>query len=87
MDEVALFSTQEFDEQLPVARLPALPLLRRIAVRQDDIAEIMGVDRRTIQRWLVDGLSFAKADELACSRGLHPIDVWGDLWTREVAGG
>jgi hypothetical protein len=36
----------------------------------------LGVDRRTIYRWLESGLDFEQADVLATRSGLHPGRLW-----------
>lgn len=47
-----------------------------------DIAETMGVSRRTVQRWLHNGVDAVLADEIAVKViGDHPSYVWGADWT------
>lgn len=42
---------------------------------------ILGVSRRTVERWLVGGVDWNRADRIAVKVfGVHPIDVWGDAW-------
>lgn len=43
-------------------------------------AEALGVHKRTLRRWMNDGVPIPRADELACQLGLHPLIVWPDLW-------
>ena len=45
------------------------------------IAERMGVSRRTVQRWLDNGVDVMLADTIAVKViGEHPIYVWGSDW-------
>lgn len=43
-------------------------------------AAALGVDRRTINRWLKDGVNWETADKIAMAAGFHPMEVWGDRW-------
>lgn len=49
------------------------------------IALALKVERRTIQRWWRDGMSFVQA-EAACERiRLHPLCVWPDFYDGAMA--
>ena len=43
-------------------------------------AEVLGVDRRTILRWLKQGVNWETADRIAMAAGHHPMELWGDRW-------
>jgi hypothetical protein len=44
-------------------------------------AELVGVDRRTVQRWKRTGIDCWKADTLCVNvAGVHPANVYGRLW-------
>ena len=44
-------------------------------------AELVGVDRRTVQRWKRTGIDCWKADTLCVKvAGVHPANVYGRLW-------
>lgn len=34
----------------------------------------------SIPKWLEEGISVFTVDRLCCARGLHPIEVYGDIW-------
>ena len=44
------------------------------------LAEMIGVTRRTIHRWARDGVPASKADHAAIAVGSHPAYVWADQW-------
>ncbi|HET6963631.1 MAG TPA: helix-turn-helix domain-containing protein [Acidimicrobiales bacterium] len=45
------------------------------------LARAMGLKwREYVYRWRARGLSVWEADVLACRLGMHPSEVWGDLW-------
>lgn len=46
----------------------------------DELAQRVGVARRTVIRWRNAGLSARVADRAACAVDLHPVVVWGDAW-------
>lgn len=55
-------------------RLDARPI-------DDDIADAIGVNRRTIQRWRHGAfLTIPQADRVACRLGLHPCLLWSDWY-------
>ena len=47
-----------------------------------EMASRLNVSQRTIQRWLVEGLTFDQADSAAVSLGKHPIEIWSD-WAKD----
>jgi hypothetical protein len=44
------------------------------------IAELCGVSGRTATRWGAEGIPINAAEDAAFACGLHPVNVWGDLW-------
>ena len=44
------------------------------------LAEIVGVTRRTIHRWKQNGIPAHQADRAAINAGQHPGNVWPDQW-------
>lgn len=61
-------------------RLPVGPLLAASGMAAEPTAIAAGFSRRTGSRWRRSGLMPLIADEAAVAFGLHPMDVWGDLW-------
>lgn len=52
---------------------------------QSDIAEVLGVNARTVHRWkLGTRISFWDADTFACRLGFHPIEVWPEWLEPEM---
>ena len=49
-----------------------------------DTAAVLGVTRRTIYRWRVNGVDVWAADRAACAAGLHPACVWADWFDAEA---
>ena len=43
------------------------------------LAEVLGVSRRTVQRWRKEGIPEHYADKLACRIGTHPSLIW-ETW-------
>jgi hypothetical protein len=41
-------------------------------------AEVFGVPKRTLHRWMVDGVDEWKADEIAIRARHHPASIWPD---------
>ena len=61
--------------------------VRQLGPSEGRMAEVLGVDRRQIQRWHHTGLSFTQADRYAVRAGVHPVEVWGsELWFAGVEG-
>lgn len=50
----------------PIRRLGSLP----------ELADRLGVERRTVLRYGANGLSLYQADELAVRMGYHPSELW-----------
>ncbi len=49
-------------------------------MKAPELADVFGVDDRTVRRWRAQGLSIEQADRLAIAAGLHPAIVWGPEW-------
>lgn len=70
-------------------RLPLGPLLA-LAIRgprtqpgdlgQRELAELVGVTRRTVNRWAAEGVPLCSADKAAARLGYHPAEVWGRMF-------
>ncbi len=61
--------------------LPVAPLLEAVGAPSNvQAAPLLGVDRRTLCRWLRSGVPVTSADSAAIKAGLHPLSVWGDEW-------
>lgn len=45
-----------------------------------DSARLFRVHPRQLYRWREKGLTVDQADELAVLVGVHPSEVWGDVW-------
>ena len=64
------------------ARPYSLAPLRRVhPISAGQMAELVGVSRRTICRWQNSGLTETQADRAACALGTHPALVWPQ-WLR-----
>lgn len=63
------------DPRFPIADL--IPLGRSI----EDMAEDLDMTTRTIQRWLVNGVTADQADEF-CAKilNVHPLVIFGTPW-------
>lgn len=48
------------------------------------LGALLGVTRRTIQRWRHDGLTELDADAIATRLGHHPSALWGEQWWRSL---
>jgi len=77
---MSLFDADSYWSDLPVSRLPLEPVLRAWGSDVGGLASAANVHRRTVQRWLEEGVTFNLADELAVLVGRHPIELWGGLW-------
>lgn len=44
------------------------------------LAALVGVSRRTVVRWAVDGIPLESAEDAAFAAGSHPVAIWGDDW-------
>jgi lambda repressor-like predicted transcriptional regulator len=41
------------------------------------LASMLGVERKSVYRWLESGVGLPKAEEIASKLGLHPSYIWG----------
>ena len=46
----------------------------------DTIAITIGVSRRTIHRWINQGIPTEQADRAAIALGTHPAYLWPEQW-------
>lgn len=58
--------------------MPLEPLLHRFGDNTKALADAAGVSRRTVQRWIEDGLPYIKADRICCKVKECPPHVWLD---------
>jgi hypothetical protein len=69
-------------------RYPIAPLTRLAAARgittNAELARVLGVTRRTVQRWHTTGLTDAAADAAAVALGVLPGDVWAEHRQRGI---
>lgn len=70
-------------EQRP---FPLAPLLAQCDGEISVLALRLGLTKRSIHRLVNLGLSEVKADRFAVAAGLHPAEVWGDLWWSTAPG-
>jgi len=49
-------------------------------VKAEELAQLLGVSRKTITRWSRIGIPLQSADQLATRLGYNPIAVWGLWW-------
>ena len=62
-------------------RFPLAPLL--VADKVDtygELGDLLGITRRSVQRYADEGISLYGADRLACRLGMHPCLVWPEWW-------
>lgn len=45
-----------------------------------ELAQLIGVSRRTVTRWAAEGVPIVSADRAAMALGLHPTEVWGRMF-------
>jgi len=45
------------------------------------LASRIGVSRRTLHRWAVEGVPVERADRAAIALGTHPACPWPEHWT------
>lgn len=69
----------QLEREPATTRLPVAPLVAEVG-SVAALALRIGVDRRLVYRAMHRGVSVWKADRWACALGLHPCEVWGDLW-------
>lgn len=62
-------------------RLPFEPVNTEAGgVTIDTIARTIGVSRRTIHRWINEGVPAEQADRTAIALGTHPACLWPNHW-------
>jgi lambda repressor-like predicted transcriptional regulator len=59
------------------------PVLRRFGT-VGEAADHLGVSVRSLYRWMKDGLSWQRADEVAVRLGVHPANIWPDWFAAAV---
>lgn len=59
---------------------PLGPVLRFSGGTQGALAETMGLNRHTVNRYGRCGVPESQADRIAVELGVHPSAIWGDLW-------
>lgn len=63
--------------RLPIDVLRAYAEVRSI----HGLAAVAGVTPRSVVRWRRDGsIPWRHADVVACRLGLHPANIWPELW-------
>jgi hypothetical protein len=87
--EVARWQTDPHNDAAIIAagRIPIGPLARRFATL-GDAADVIGITRRTLERWVRSGVTLASAERLADRVGEHPsmfgapylsaLDAWAN---------
>lgn len=72
-------------------RLPMAPLIDIVDPEHRHprtIADLLGVHRSQIRRWMATGIDADYADRLAIRLGRHPVTIWGDaFWSGTVIDG
>lgn len=63
-----------------VDRLPFGPLAALANIEQGELAERAGLSRRSVTRWVAEGVPVFHADTLAVAAGFTPQEVWGQQW-------
>lgn len=71
--EIGSKSNMQRDRKIP--RLPVHPMLNRFS--SDDFSKKY---QNSIDSWKTNGVNVFKIDEICCSMGMHPYDVYGDDW-------
>ena len=61
---------------------PLFGLLREEQIEDKEhiikhLAFMLGVERKSVYRWLESGIGMPKAEEIASKLGLHPSYIWG----------
>lgn len=49
------------------------------------LADIVGVAKRSVHRWSVEGVPVHRADKVAVALGVHPSAIWSEWFDLEVA--
>lgn len=76
---LGIFATTDADAR----RFDAAPLLEGRTTK--GLARAIGVDARQVYRWREYGIPADRADEVACTLGYHPAELWPDWYAAEVA--
>lgn len=53
-------------------------------LRADDRTE--AVSRKSVERWLKNGIELYAADRMCVKLGYHPVEIWGQAFYEGVAG-
>lgn len=53
-------------------------------VRNERVAELLGCSRSRLISYKTDGVPFARADEMACHLGLHPMLLWPEEYAQPI---
>lgn len=62
-------------------RFPIQPLIDKLGWSRSRVLKRFGWTTDTWRRAEAQGgLPLCKADEWCCALGMHPVEVWGDLW-------
>lgn len=65
-------------------RVPLEPILQLLEgstnAKHQQVAELAGVWRRSVQRWGAIGIDVYTADRVVVALGSHPMLLWPDLW-------
>lgn len=49
-------------------------------LRQQELANLLGISRKTVHRWSQYGVTLDQADKAATQLGYNPIAIWGIYW-------
>lgn len=49
------------------------------------LSELTGVNRRTLTRWVNDGIRDDDADRIACALGFHVCEIWPQWFDADTA--
>jgi len=71
--EIGRKSNMQRDRKIP--RLPVHPMIDKFS--SNDFSKKY---QNSIDNWKTTGVSIFKIDEICCSMGMHPYDVYGDDW-------
>jgi hypothetical protein len=65
-------------------RLSFAPLTPYLPADTSDIADLLGVTERAVQRYRRNGIPVTEADRFAIAAGVHPDEIWGPGHDREA---
>jgi len=54
--------------------------ITRACLTKPELARLLGVSQRTVDRWKVRGVALEAADRLATRLGYNPVAIWGFDW-------